>query len=403
MLETVFDSQDIALLRSISKVANACNCYIYLVGGIVRDILLGKKPKDIDIVVVGDALSLVSPLKERLFCKVVKIQQDLKTVRLEFRSNLVIDFASTRKEIYGERKGIPMAGHFGCALKEDVMRRDFTVNALAISLNSTDYEHLVDFVGGQEDLKNKKLRVLHDNSFNDDPTRIIRAFKFAHRLGFTLEDKTKALQDEYLNKRNYSEIVSPMRIKKEMFEVFSTNSPQIMNDFIDKKIYKVLSNSINNIDFVKVKELIRKYNITENIGFIYFMVIFFNENNYSVIRQFNLTRQEIKIIQDLKFAEELDGKLSDLEIHQQYSSRSKESLILEYLLKNNNNLQKYLGNLNDVKIEVTSEDLLMMGVPESRSYSIIFDKLLEAKIKGELPDKSSELRFVRKLLMNNEV
>ena len=403
MLETVFDGKNIALLRSISKVANACNCHIYLVGGIVRDILLGKKPKDIDIAVVGDALSLIEPLKDRLLCKVIKIQNELKTVTIEFGNNLTIDFASTRKEIYGAKKGIPMAGHFGCPIKEDVLRRDFTINALAMSLNSIDYEHVLDFVGGKEDLENKTLRVLHDNSFNDDPTRIIRGFKFAKRLGFALDDRTRALQEEYLNNVDYSEVVSPVRIKKEMFEVFEFNSPEIMHEFIDQKIHKVLSDKINNVDFVKVKELINQYSITEDIAFIYFTCLFFNRNNYEILKQFNLTRQEIRIIQDLKFAEELEGKLSDLEIHQQYSSRSKASLLLEYILRNNNNLKKYLENLNDVKIEVTSQDLLMMGVPESRNFSIIFNKLLEAKIKGELPDKISELRFVRKLLMNNEV
>ena len=209
--------------------------------------------------------------------------------------------------------------------------------------------------------------------------------------------------EEYLNNKDYSEIVSPVRIKKEMFEVFALNSPEVMQDFINQKIYKVLSDNINEINFIQIKELINKYNITENIEFIYFMALFFKKENFEIIRQFNLTRQEIKIIQDLKFAEELEGKLSDLEIHQEYSGRSKASLLLEYLLKNNNNLQTYLNNLNDVKIEVTSEDLLIMGVPESKSFSVIFNKLLEAKIKGELPDKTSELRFVRKLLMNNEV
>lgn len=403
MLDTVFESKDIALLRSISKVANACNCHIYLVGGIVRDILLGKKPKDIDIAVVGDVLSLIGPLKEKLLCKVIKVQQELKTVTIEFRKDLVIDFTTTRKEIYGARKGIPIAGHFGCPIKDDVLRRDFTINAMAISLNSIDYEHVLDFVGGKEDLANKKLRVLHDNSFNDDPTRIIRGFKFAKRLGFTLEDRTRALQEEYLNSVDYSEVVSPIRVKKEMFEVFAMDSIEVIQDFINQKIYKVLSDKINQIDFVKVKELINQYNITEDIPFIYFTCLFFNKYNYGILKQFNLTRQEIKVIQDLKFAEELDGKLSDLEIHQQYSSRSKTSLLLEYLLRNNNNLKKYFENLNDVKIEVTSQDLLMMGVPESRDFSIIFNKLLEAKIKGELPDKISELRFVRRLLMNNEV
>ena len=403
MLETVFDSKDIALLRSIAKVANACGCNIFLIGGVVRDILLGQKPKDIDIVVVGDAISLVSPLKDRLLCKVVNAQKDLKTVKLEFRSGFVIDFASTRKEFYTTRKGMPIATHFGCPLKDDVLRRDFTVNSLAISLNSSNFEHIVDFVNGQEDLKNKTLKILHDNSFNDDPTRIIRGFKFAHRLGFHLDEHTKQLQEEYLENRDYSEEVSPVRIKNEMFEVFALNSVEIIEDFIDKKIFKVLSDKINDVKISDIKDYIEKYNITEDIPFVYFASLFFNEDNYEIIRQFNLTRKEIKIIQYLKFAEKFDGKLSPLEIYQQYSTKSIEGLVLELLLKNNSNIKKYFESLTDIQIEITGEDLLILGVPESKSYSKIFDRVLEEKINGNLPDKSSELRFVRKLLAENKV
>lgn len=404
MKETIFEGKDLELIRGISKVANAFGYNVYLVGGIVRDLLLDKPPKDIDIVVVGNAFTLTPMLKEKFLCKVVKSQPELKTVRLAFGDSMEIDFASTRRELYGIKKGIPIASHFGCPLKDDVIRRDFTVNAIAISINSNDYGRILDFVNGKKDLENKVLRVLHDNSFNDDPTRIIRAFKFAHRLGFTIEEHTQKLIDEYLENKDYSEVVSPMRIKKEFDEVFSTNSAEVMEDFINKKIYKVFSDKINNVDFKQIKDTIEKNHIEEeNIPFIYFMCLFFRKENYGLIKQFDLTRQQIKMIQDLKFAEELEGKFSDLEIYQQYSNRTKESLALELLIKNNTNIKKYLEKLNNVKIEITGDDLILMGIPESKSYSTIFNRVLEEKINGNLPDKTSELRFVRKLLLNNEV
>lgn len=403
MIETIFDTELIALLKSIAKVANTCGYKVFLIGGLVRDLLLGKRAKDIDIVVEGDAVSLSAILKESLPCKIIKTQPELKTVRIEFADGVQIDFASTRCETYGEKKGIPILKKICCSLEEDVLRRDFSVNALAISLNRQNFGEVIDFVNGQEDLKNKTLRILHDNSFNDDPTRIIRAFKFAHRLGFRLDEKTQKLQDEYLNNKNYDEIVSLMRIKKEMYEVFNFNSVEVMQDFIEKKIYKVLTDKINQVDFKKINEIIKTHNIRENIAFIYFMNLFLLQENYPILKNFNLTKQEIKIINDLRFAGELDGKLSELEIYQQYSIRSKESLVLEFLLKNNSNIQKYFDKLQNIKIEISGEDLLMMGVPESKSFSLIFDKVLEEKINGNLPDKSSELRFVSKLLLDNKV
>ena len=148
MKETIFEGQDLALIRSIAKIANGYGFSIFLVGGIVRDLMMDKTPKDIDIVVVGDAFALTPLLKEKLLCKVVKAQPELKTVKLEFRNDFQVDFASTRKEVYGSIKGMPLASNFGCSLKEDVMRRDFTINAMAISINSKDYGRIADFVNG---------------------------------------------------------------------------------------------------------------------------------------------------------------------------------------------------------------------------------------------------------------
>ena len=402
-MNEIFEGQDLELIRSIAKVANANGYYIYLIGGIVRDLLIGNPINDIDVIVVGDALNLITLLKDKFMFKVIKTQPELKTARLQFRDNFEIDFASTRKEVYGAKKGIPIITQLGCPIKDDIVRRDFTINSLAISLNSNDFGRILDFVHGMKDIEQGVLRVLHDNSFNDDPTRIIRAFKFHHRLNFKIEEHTQELIEKYLNNRNYSEIASPMRIKKEFYEVFNLNSVSVMEDFVNKGIYKVLTDKINNIDFNRLKELIIEYNIVENVPLVYFLALFFRHENYNLIRQFNLTKQEIKIIQDLKFAEELEGKLSELEIYQQYSMRSKESLLLELLIKNNNNIRRYLDGLDDVKIQITGDDLLMMGIPQSKSYSEIFDRVLEEKIKGNLPDKSSELRFVRMLIVNNEV
>ena len=403
MLDTIFEGQKLVLIRVISKLAAALDMKIYLIGGSVRDLLMGKTPKDIDVVVVGDALELANAIQEKTLCGILKVQKDLRTIRLNFGNGIEIDFASTRNEIYGSTKGIPMISAFGCSLKDDVMRRDFSVNAIAISLNTKDYGTIIDYVNGQEDLKNKKLSVLHDFSFLDGPTRIIRAFKFSHRLGFELDEHTQKLKDDYLNNIDYSEIASPMRIKKEFYEVFNMNSPEIMEDFIKQGIYKVLSDKINNVDFKKVKDVIETYDLQLNEDFIYLLSIFLRKENYNVLRQFNLTKAEIKVIEDLRLAGEFKGQLSDMEIYQLYSRRSKESLALEFLLKNNPHIQKYMEGLTEIRIEISGEDLLMMGVPASKDYSVIFDKVLEEKIKGNLPDKISELKYVRKLLMNNEV
>ena len=167
---------------------------LFYIGGVVRDEILGKKSFDIDITYVGNAIEYCSK-----FGEVIQENPDFGTIKVNVDGKEV-DFASTRSESYPHKGHLPVVEKIGCSLKEDVMRRDFTINALAKSVTTGE---IVDYVGGLKDIKNKKLRVLHDESFIDDPTRIIRGLKFSVRFGFELEEHTKRLQDVYLSNINY--------------------------------------------------------------------------------------------------------------------------------------------------------------------------------------------------------
>ena len=166
----------------------------------------------------------------------------------------IIDFASTRSESYPKKGHLPVVEKIGCSLKEDVLRRDFTINALAKSVTTGE---IVDYTGGLEDLKNKKLRVLHDGSFIDDPTRIIRGLKFSIRFGFDLEEHTKQLQDEYLANINYD--MSYKRVKKELMETFNLNSQLAFNKFINEKIYKLVTPNDVELPKVNIEGLVKEY------------------------------------------------------------------------------------------------------------------------------------------------
>ena len=176
---------------------------------------------------------------------------------LSTKNNLaapIIDFASTRSESYPKKGHLPVVEKIGCSLKEDVLRRDFTINALAKSVTTGE---IVDYTGGLEDLKNKKLRVLHDGSFIDDPTRIIRGLKFSIRFGFDLEEHTKQLQDEYLANINYD--MSYKRVKKELMETFNLNSQFAFNKFINEKIYKLVTPNDVELPKVNIEGLVKEY------------------------------------------------------------------------------------------------------------------------------------------------
>ena len=157
---------------------------LYYIGGVVRDKILGQPSFDIDITYIGNAIEFAKNIPD---AEIVQINEPFGTVRIKY-NNEEIDIASTRNETYPEKGHLPVVENIGCSLKEDVLRRDFTINAMA---QSTLTGEIIDYTHGLDDIKTKTLRVLHDNSFIDDPTRIVRALKFAVRFDFELDDHTK--------------------------------------------------------------------------------------------------------------------------------------------------------------------------------------------------------------------
>lgn len=208
---------------------------LYYVGGVVRDELLGLESPDIDYCYEGDAIKFAQRKFGKNTDAIIKTNQAFGTVNININGDK-IDIASTREEKYPRKGHLPQVYNIGCPLIDDLKRRDFTINAMA--KNTASKNKIIDYFGGREDLENGLLRVLHKESFIDDPTRIVRGLKFAVRFGFELEDETKRLQDEYLENINYD--MSYHRLKKELVETFSLNKQEAYDMFISQGIYKLL-------------------------------------------------------------------------------------------------------------------------------------------------------------------
>ena len=187
-----------AIVQRIGAVATEMGLPIYFVGGIVRDFLLRQEPKDIDFVVEGNAIALAEQLRERYGGR-VRSHERFGTAKwllaedegAEGKRPETFDFVSARTEFYEQPSALPEV-KLG-SIKLDLLRRDFTINALAIRLDGPYQGQLLDFYGGQRDLQNGLIRVLHSLSFIDDPTRIIRAVRLEQRLDFTIEPRTEEL------------------------------------------------------------------------------------------------------------------------------------------------------------------------------------------------------------------
>lgn len=392
---------------------------LFYIGGVVRDELLDKQSIDIDITYVGNAIEYCSK-----FGEVIQINPDFGTVRVKIPSsphreiadfvpstgsghnvpeelnNVIVDFASTRSETYPKKGHLPVVEKIGCSLKEDVLRRDFTINALAKSVTTGE---IVDYVGGLKDLKNKKLRVLHDNSFIDDPTRIIRGLKFAMRFNFELEEHTKKLQDEYLKNINYD--MSYKRIKKELIETFNAPLSNITKEykkqrtfekFINEKIYKLVTPNDVEIPSINIEELIEKYYLDidchvantprndEHIWLIYVGVL-------KDLSRLPLTKIEQKILDDIP----QNILNSDFELYKTFENAKIETILLYAILKDQKGAKHYLDNLRNIKISINGKDLQNLGISPSPQYQEIFDEVLKAKLQNPKMTKEDELKIAK--------
>ena len=347
---------------------------LFYIGGVVRDELLGRESFDVDITYVGNAIEYCSK-----FGEVIQENPDFGTVRVNVDGREV-DFASTRSESYPKKGHLPVVEKIGCSLKEDVMRRDFTINALAKSVATGE---IVDYTGGLEDLKNKKLKVLHDESFIDDPTRIIRGLKFSIRFGFDLDMHTRKLQEEYLANINYD--MSYKRVKKELIETFNLNSQEAFERFINENIYKLVAENDVKIPEINIENLINDYK-PEYVWLVYAGAL-------KDLSKLPLTKIEQKIL------DEVPNKIlnTDFEIYKAFENVRLETVLLYGILYDEKIARHYLDDLKQIKISVTGNDLLKLGINPSPRYSQIFDVVLRRKLENPQLTKEDEITLIEKL------
>lgn len=207
-------------LRNLGTVGDELGLSVYAVGGFVRDLLLGIDNLDIDVTVEGDGVFFAEHFAERYGCR-VRAHEKFGTAVLIFPDGSKIDVASTRLEYYGSPGALPTVER--ASLRHDLYRRDFTINTLAICINSDRFGRLTDHFGGQQDIQARVIKVLHNLSFVEDSTRVFRAIRFEQRLGFRIAQHTENLirsavrmhlLDKLGGRRLFNELVQIMREKE---------------------------------------------------------------------------------------------------------------------------------------------------------------------------------------------
>lgn len=360
---------------------------LYYIGGIVRDEILNKESFDYDITYVGNAIEFCKNLEKNNIGKILQINEPFGTVRMLI-NNEEVDIASTRDEIYPEKGHLPVVSDIGCELKKDVLRRDFSINALA---KSTLTGEVIDYTNGLEDIKNKTLRVLHDKSFIDDPTRIVRGLKFSVRFNFTLDKHTKKLQDDYL--KNINRDMSYKRLKKELIETFNLNMQKAFDLFFEQKIYKLLTDkNIKKPDY-NIEKLVKTYPV-KHVWLVYIGWIISDNFSRNLPQNIPLTKDEKKIIDDYKTLINSEINSDNYSIYKTFENKSKEAILLYTIMSEKDYGLTYF-KIENIKVEIDGNDLKNIGIPPSKKYSECFDYILKNKLEKPDMAKDEELKIAK--------
>ncbi|MBR2069700.1 MAG: CCA tRNA nucleotidyltransferase [Candidatus Gastranaerophilales bacterium] len=368
-----FDEKINNFLKIIVKCALAHGVNIYFVGGIVRDYLLGNKIQDIDLIVDKNAIEFVKKLPPEITIK--SVHPDFCTVKVQY-NNETIDIASTRVESYPHSGCLPLVLEIGVDIKKDYFRRDFTINAMYFKLSITNDKidcELFDFSNGENDIRQKTLKVLHENSYIDDPTRILRGINFKNRFGFDFSVSDKKLINEFIFNHDIKH-ASHDRIEAVFEHVLSSQkAKENFQDIVSYKAYKLINPDIKDIDIELTDKIISKFSVKDKAHF-YLKVI--KNDEYKLLH----TNDDLNI---LKFC----SQLNDYEIAYYYY-KTYDSAYLRYL------------EIKDIKLFVNGYDLINLGVEKGVKIGQILDKLLIEKINTpeNFKTKEDEIKYIKDIL-----
>ncbi len=407
------------LIRLAAGLSEKNKIPAYLVGGFVRDLLLGVKNLDLDVVVEGSGIKFAEALSTALHAKLT-CHCRFGTATLTLRPNLKIDIATTRQEAYPKPASLPVVTF--STLRDDLARRDFSINAMAISITGNNFGEIVDYFHGKDDLRNKKIRVLHDLSFIDDPTRILRGIRFEKRYDFDIEPKTlRYLKDAV--KMKMLEQTQPQRVRDELVLAFKEKRPlkQLRRikelaglGFINKHLTLVGSTHklLNSIDR-ETAWFNKNYPQRRPLDnwLIYFMGLLdpltLNDAE-NVCRKFVFRKGEEKRIINFKKVERKaisqlkKSKIKPSRIFSLLEPLSYEVIVLLKAKYKNNNIQKHIKDFfeiyNGMRIIISGDDLHRLGIAPGPYYQNIFTKVLKAKLEGIVKTKEEELSLIKEII-----
>jgi tRNA nucleotidyltransferase (CCA-adding enzyme) len=432
LMEEAFSGPLLTLIRRVGEVAAERSDRLYFVGGIVRDLLLGQPVVDVDLVVEGDAIALCETLidvfggemrKHRRFgtAKWLLSPQVWRQVAPQITDDEVnalpefIDFVTARTEFYTKPTALPKVEW--SSIKQDLHRRDFTINTLAICLSPGHWGEMLDFYGGMDDLANRVIRVLHSLSFVDDPTRILRAARFEARLGFHLDPRSEALISEALP---LLDRVTGGRIRHELEQIFRERAPEAALERLDALgALKEIDPALRYDDEVHHRFARLRAELDadlwklddEDLLYLHWALFLYGLNRQALRRVSDRLMMPRQLTEALLQLPELDEVYEELHAETQPADvvALLEPLISPLLAASwlivqadavRQKIYRYWTEWRHVEPLLDGDDLKAMGLKPGPIFHRVLNRLRNLRLNGEIETRADELAVVQEMTEN---
>lgn len=423
LMHKVLSRRSVNILHDLGRVADRLDLPVYAVGGFVRDLLLGSQNVDVDVTVDGDGILFAETFAAEFGCR-VKSHEKFGTAVIVFPDGFKIDVASTRLEYYVSPGALPTVER--SSLKMDLYRRDFTVNTLAISLNGNDFGRLIDFFGAYRDLQGRVIRVLHNLSFVEDPTRVFRAIRFEQRLNFKIAKHTEdliknAVKMEFLEKlggrRLLSELVQILKEKEPLKGVGRMASLGLLR-FIHPviELTPAMQEELEEVRYVvnwfDLLYLERPYERWA----VYFLTLcepLGDDQFWSTCTRLAVGEHyKERLVEMRRLGEDMVASMESRVVRQEKLENSEiyfmlrglpVEILLHQMAKSRSPEVKrcvslYFTKLHGVRTQVTGDDLRELGVKPGPMYRELLDAILSARLNGVVSSREDELRLAKELI-----
>jgi len=411
-------AENVEILKWAGETAPGMGARVYAAGGIVRDLLLGIECLDIDLVVEGDGIELARAISKEYHGR-LRVHPRFGTAKILFPNGGQVDVTTARVEFYQYPAAMPQVE--ASSLRQDLYRRDFTINAMAVSLNKGSFGDVIDFFGGREDLERGFVRVLHNLSFVEDPVRIMRAVRFEQRYYLNMESQTLRLAKDAIRNKMLAR-VSTERVWEEIKHVFLEPRPGlVLARFIELQLWQFL---FPGVDPGKVRPVLgeisrsvktlRYWDIMElgEIWMVYFFVVLHSSDwavAAAVCRRYHLNKRQVdkvaaalggwrSLLKNLQ--EPFEVTLSELARQVKSVPREVYPLILCYLSDNaaKKRFRHVLTAICYNKPSINGKDLRQLGYKPGPQFKKALEAVWQARLDGVIRTRQEELNYVKEYL-----